>query len=874
MTLDADRTRGRLSAGRSESESPRPMRTFRRPGVVAGLCAATGAWLGLQGAGAAWPWFAAASCLAFLSVLSRLGQATAFRLPAAALAIVLLGVASGRLATRPTPSPAIEEMIDADAPVHFVGRLIEPVSRRLAPPRWQSNDPQPRLRLLVRIDEVEIDGRWVKTRAKALLGGVDVPLEAGVGDAVEGRARLMRPQAPKNPGEEDSRPRLTRAGVTYVGSIERGALAVVVPARGFARAAERFRARYFAFVHEQLGDADRAALLAALAVGERGGISPDLQEAFNASGLAHVLSISGLHLAVAVAALAWLLWRLLALSDTIARHIAPRRLASIIAIPLTFAYVVLIGAPPSAVRAAIGMGLALGAVALGRRAEGYSTLGWCLAAVSLTDPQALGLVSTQLSFLGVLGLIHLLPRLRELVPIPRPDADSGRLRRFGEAALQLALGSMAATISTAPVTALYFERTSLVAALANLVAWPASTLIVPAGAVAVGVFSIAPSFAGVFVQLAGVCGWFLVTFARWFGALPMAAVTTPPPSTLTLVAFYGLVATLFQIKRGPARPMLAASALFAVLFLGAVWPTGVAADGTLRITFLSVGQGDGTFIRFPRGSTMVVDTGGEVAGRFDPGARIVAPFLRHQGVRHLERLVASHPHPDHIGGMPALFERFTIGELWHNGDGLLDGRPLSQLVALAEKSGTRLVDFQTPMPEACSGLPELNTASPVVASFAVGDPRCSGSLPSVDIDGVQVEILHPLGGPWGGSFPEFGENDNSLVLRLTHGQVRILLTGDIEREGEALLLARGWDLSADLMKAPHHGSRTSSTPAFVDAVAPGHVVLCIGENNQFNFPAPEVVARYERAGTRIHRTDLRSVTFVSDGKTIDVGTPD
>lgn len=838
--------------------------------MVAGLCAATGAWLGLQGAGLVWPWALVALCCGLLAILSGFGRVTAFRLLSAGAAIVLLGVASGRSAIRPASSPAIEKMIDADEPVHFVGRLVEPVSRKLAPPRWRSTEPQPRIRLLVRIDEVETDGRWEKTRARAILGGVDVPLEAGVGDAVEGRARLTRPQAPKNPGEEDSRPRLSRAGISYVGSIERGALAVVAPAKGFTRAAERFRARYSAFVHDQLGDADRAALLAALAVGERGGVSPDLQTAFNASGLAHVLSISGLHLAVAVAALAWLLWRLLALSDAVARRIAPRRLASLIAIPLTFAYVVLIGAPPSAVRAAIGMGLALGAVALGRRAEGYSTLGWCLAVVSLTDPAALELVSTQLSFLGVLGLIHLLPRLRELVPIPRPNAESGRVRRFGEAALQLSLGSIAATIATAPLTALYFERTSLVAAVANLVAWPASTLIVPAGAVAVGVFSVAPSLAGPFVQLAGVCGWFLVKFARWFGELPMAAVTTPPPSTLALIAFYGLVATVFQIKRGPARPMIVASTFFALVLAAAAWPRGVTADGTLHITFLAVGQGDSAYIRFPRGSTMVVDTGGEVSGRFDPGARIVTPFLRHERVRHIDRLVASHPHPDHIGGMPALFERFTIGELWHNGDGVLDGRALSQLVALAESSETRLVEFKTKMPESCPGLTALNDTSSLVASFAVGDPRCSGPPPSIDIDGVRVEILHPLGGPWGGSFPEFGENDNSLVLRLTHGNIKVLLTGDIEHEGEALLLARGWDLSADLIKAPHHGSRTSSTQAFVDAVSPQHVVLCIGENNQFHFPAPEIVSRYEAAGTRVHRTDLRSVTFVSDGTSLRV----
>lgn len=850
-------------------DTPARLRSFRRPGVMAGVGAAAGAWTGLQGSGPAWPWVAAAALGVGLVLRRRPGILRPY---VALLSIFLLGVAAGRSTARPVASEAVDALIDADQPVHFVGRVLEPVERKLAQPRWRSAEPQPRVRLLVRIDQVEIDGRWVPAAgSRALLGGVDVPMEAGVGDAVEGRARLMRPRAPKNPGEEDSRPRLARAGIAYVGGLERGALAVLSPSSGAARGAERFRARYSAFVHQTLGDADRAALVAALAVGERGGVSPELEQAFNASGLAHVLSISGLHLAVAVAALAWVLWRLLALSEPLSRRIAPRRLAAALSIPLTAGYVVLIGAPPPAVRAAIGMGLAMGAIAAGRRVEGYATLGWCLAAVSLLDPASLGLVSTQLSFLGVLGLIHLLPRLRELVPVAPPDAESGRLRRFGEAALQLALGSVAATLATAPLTAAYFERTSLVAALANLAAWPASTLIVPAGAVAAGVFSVAPSLAWPFIHLAGLCAWCLVAFARWFGSLPMAAVTVAPPSPLAVAAFYVLVLALLQIKRGPGKPMrLLAATSAAVLLVATFGSRGVRADGRLEVTFLAVGQGDGAFLRFPNGSTMVVDSGGEVSGRFDPGARIMAPFLRRQGVTRIDRLVASHPHPDHIGGFAALFERFEVGELWHNGDGIEDGRALADLVALARQHGTDVIAFSTPMPEDCPALPPLPEADALVASLAVGDPRCSGRPPVVDIDGVKVEILHPLGGPYGGSFPELHENDNSLVLRLVHGEVSILLPGDVEHEGEALLLARGWDLSADLLKAPHHGSRTSSTAAFVDAIEPAHVVLCIGENNQFKFPAPEVVERYEQAGARVHRTDLHAVAFVSDGRSLSL----
>jgi competence protein ComEC len=156
---------------------------------------------------------------------------------------------------------------------------------------------------------------------------------------------------------------------------------------------------------------------------------------------------------------------------------------------------------------------------------------------------------------------------------------------------------------------------------------------------------------------------------------------------------------------------------------------------------------------------------------------------------------------------------------------------------------------------------------PQVAALAVGDPRCAPPPPRHTVEGVDIEVLHPLNGPDRAAFPELGENDNSLVLRLTYGDVHVLLPGDAEHEGESLLLARGADLSADLLKAPHHGSRTSSTRDFIEAVKPKYVVFCVGLKNQFGFPAPEVDERYAQAKCARYRTDLDgAVTFSTDGR--------
>src|SRR5262249_3860297 len=159
-----------------------------------------------------------------------------------------------------------------------------------APPRWMSLSEQSRLSLIVDVEGVLLDGRWEQTHGRVWLGAEDVPIAAKVGDEIEGTARFSLLTGPSNPGEPDHRPRLMRAGIAAVGSLERGALAATHLSAGSDRQAEAFRERFTEFVHARLGNNDRAALVSALAVGERGGVSVQLNQAFNASGLAHVLS--------------------------------------------------------------------------------------------------------------------------------------------------------------------------------------------------------------------------------------------------------------------------------------------------------------------------------------------------------------------------------------------------------------------------------------------------------------------------------------------------------------------------------------------------------------------------------------------------------
>lgn len=547
----------------------------------------------------------------------------------------------------------------------------------------------------------------------------------------------------------------------------------------------------------------------ALVLGEEDLGAEDTQ-AFRRSGLAHLLAVSGMHLVLVVMGFVAALRKLLARTP-LAAWVDVGRVAAAIGLPLAWLYAELAGGSGSAIRAAWMCSVVLSARALGRRPSVWRSLGLSIALMSALDAQVAYDVSFVLSALATLGLVAL----------ARPIAT--RLAWAGRAATPLAT-TAAATIACAPVIATIAPELPLAGLVANVVAVPIGEAAALPLCLVHGLLSpwpaaergcaLAASGALVLVRMA----------ARGFawGALPVPSPTSWQLSVMATCAV-GLAVGLGRAWAAAAASVLAGLEL-AVRLRGA--PHDV-----LRVTFLDVGQGDAALVDLPDGSSMLVDGGGLVGSPVDVGARAILPLLAARRRSSLALVVLSHPHPDHWLGLPSVLERTRTEAFWDTGQSV-ESAPLAAFLEGLRARGV-----------------------------AVRAPACGPHA----LGGAVVEVLAPCPA----YDPDRGPNDNSFVLRVTFGTRAILFVGDAERAEEQGLVAR--DVRADVLKVGHHGSRTSSSPAFVDAVRPSLAVISSGVRNRFGHPHAETLATFAERGIRVLRTDRDgAVVVTTDGRELAV----
>lgn len=567
----------------------------------------------------------------------------------------------------------------------------------------------------------------------------------------------------------------------------------------------------------------RAALAAALTVDAEAAIPRAERERFTRAGLAHLLSISGFHVALLAAALLVVLRAVRLPPD-------PARLLATVAVAL---YVAFLGANAPALRAGLAIALWWWARRRQRPPSAAALLAVCALAVMVADPFALFEAGPWLSFSGVWGCVAA-SRLWS-----RVTSGASRKRRPWLRLLAPVAVSAGACLATAPITIGVFGVATPAALAANIAAVPLAALAVPVIAVALllSVLPFGAAAAGVAAAAAGLALDLLDHVAVIAARLPYANIALSgwlAAITTALAAWLLLRALPPRSRRAPSQALLARAALAVALLVAAPQVPALAgsgssdADGRLALHFLAVGQGDATLIRTPRGRWIAIDGGPRVAG-MDAGARRVVPFLRRHGVRRLALVIASHGDADHLGGLPAVLRAVPADLVLEPGEAL--GRPLYRdWLAGVARRGARW--------------------------------HAARAGERLDIDGVTLRIWHP-DSAW--MTRRESANENSVVVSVEYGGFRALFPGDAGLPMEAERAGAIGDVS--LLKVGHHGSRSATGDAWLAALRPEHCVVSVGRN-RYGHPHPVVLAALLRSRCRIARTDSGDVRVTTDGRTI------
>jgi competence protein ComEC len=664
------------------------------------------------------------------------------------------------------------------------------------------------------------------------------------GDFLQFFARLRAPRNFNNPGGFDYCRYLSLQGVQATAWVaaEKVQWTPEPPSWRFSGALSRFRRQINRLLHQRL-DPDTAAVLAALTIGERSGIDEALRNAFNRVGVGHLLAISGLHVGIVAGLVYALLWRGVGRIPGILVRGWTRPAASLGTLLAVWGYALLAGLSPSTQRAALMITAYLGAGFFERERDLPNTLALAALVILVIHPPALFGVSFQLSFLAVAWIIAGLGATR--LPAPDPaEAAPGWTLRLRRRAFQFFLVSLWATLGTLPVVMETFHQVPLVGLPANFIFVPIiGMIVVPVALSATLLATVSLTAAAVVFQIAGVL---LSPTLKWLCAIgqwPASALTTFTPRPEEIVLYYAALGLGLAWSRWPAASRRWRIVVLVLVLTGAVgdglyWSHRRFWHSDLRATVLDVGQGSAAVLELPGGKVAIVDGGGFSDNRvFDIGRSVLAPFLRHRKIRHIDLVVLTHANADHLNGLLYVLSHFPVDRVWSNHQAM-DTFGYRRFVEIIESRCIPWPAFEC--------LPRQSR---------LGEAR--------------IEVLHPPPGP----VPEGGDaNNGSIVLRVSTAHGAILLTGDIETPAEQSLVSRApGHLAADVLMVPHHGSRSSSSNSLLASVQPREAIISCGWKNRYRMPHPEVLKRLEVLGARIWRTDRHGAITVSiDGNGVAV----
>lgn len=701
---------------------------------------------------------------------------------------------------------------------------------------WLNAEPEKlinRHRWLMRAERI-----WHPTGAEDIVGDLQLSLRSTrrvwrYGDRVRFLLRPNLPQNSGNPGGFEYATYLAQRRIYVTGFLENDAeVELIAREAGAIRGAiEDIRREIRRYIDANFSP-DSGALMKALTVGDMGGISKEVRNAFTAAGVNHVLSISGLHVAMLGVVIFAALRYGLSFSSYLLLRFNLLKAATVFSFLAVVFYTALAGGMVPTVRSAIMIGVYQLAVLLDREEEVFASLTLAALLIALVWPGVIADISFQLSFLAVLfitwGMSKLYRGLAREKSQELPQEKSWIKEKARQATFHLAV-PLLATLGTGPLIAHYFGNLSLAGFVTNPLIVPlVGFVVVPIG-LTVGLLTlIANEYAGPLAWLGDRLSSWTIVIVEYFGRLPIASFRVVAPNLLEVSALYaGLFALFLLRKRGHVA---LAVGIFSILLAGDVyyWRAERQQTNRLRITHLNVGQGDAAVVELPGGKILVIDAGGAAVGDFDTGESIVAPYLRSRKIRKIDYLLVSHARIDHYGGMRALTQEFSPDEFWSG----------------FAKGGTqRFEDLE-------EALDQLK-----IARLAL-----SASTPCREFDSVRVCVL------FGG---DGNTVESSVVVRLDYDKASFLFASDIDKREELQLAQRSNGLTSTVLKIPRHGSATASSPEFILAVKPKIAILSAGARSRAEAKRDEVVERYREAGVEVLRTyEDGAIILETDGATI------
>ena len=713
---------------------------------------------------------------------------------------------------------------------------------------------------------------------------LDHPIPLTYGTRLRILAKLHPARNYRNPGAFDYEGYLRDNGISVLGSAE---AQDITRLPGFSGSRiqlwrTRVHASIVAKIH-QLWPASQASLMDAMVLGEESFLRNATRTEYQRSGTYHVLVVSGMNLSILAFAIFW----------TLRQFRVDPAVAAITTVVVSFAYAFVVGVGPPVWRAALMLATYLGARLLYRERNMMNAIGAAALGILIVDPRALFGASFQLTFLAVFIIAGIgspilerttLPYARGLrllraasydLHVPPKVAQfrldlrliAWRLKRFIGERLGLALPAIFMRVAIgasglifisalmqaglALLMAYHFHRATTMGMPANLAVIPLTQVLMPTAAAAVGLGYISTTLAKPAVWISGLALEGIAGTVHWLGGAQGVGIkiagtsiadlrVAMPSLAMILASLAALALAMFAVRI--RRTRWAAFAAVALLFAVAGWIAFVPSrphirTGVMEMTTIDVGQGDSILLVTPEGRALLVDAGGLpqwMHSDFDLGEQVVSSYLWNRGIDRLDVVAITHPHADHLGGMPAVIANFHPRELWISID-----HPVGQLAPIV--------------------------AQALRAGMSVSIKKEGDEF---DYGGAHFHMLAPGRDQITGSMRP---NDDCLVFTATFRGTAALLEGDAERPAERRVVEEKPG-EAMLLKVAHHGSASGTSADLLATVHPRYAVISVGARNVYGHPRIEVLQRLQQAGVKTYRTDLEgAVSFYLDGKSV---TPD